>query len=250
MWSLECKSSLHRAHFCSKAAGWQLGTSRQRWNTSAELETWWGNCSHYGYVEPGLLVCFSCSHCKGVTRSPFGFLLWDYFFFKKKDLAAVFSYCTYNCSLPEFVLSSLSILIPSLVLGNPRYFCLGAWSGRRLQQQCSCTVEISWWCLASAVCCTMQSPGSSPTPKGQLCLCAWTKHFLQTFLLAQSLSTALMRIGRSVPSTCSLPALIWLFGRCWLRVRNFQRNLGQMETAKHPLKTVSIRRTAEPRDLN
>lgn len=162
----------------------------------------------------------------------------------------MFSYCTYNCFLPEFVFFSLSVLISSVVLGNPRSFCLGAWNGRMPQQQCSCIVEISWWCLASAVYCTMLCPGSSPTLRVQLCHRAWTKHFLQTFLLAQSLSTALMRTGRSVPSTCSLPALIWLFGRCWLRVRNFQRNLGQMERSKHSLKTVTIRRTAEPRDIN
>ncbi|XP_064919888.1 nucleic acid dioxygenase ALKBH1 isoform X2 [Columba livia] len=118
------------------------------------------------------------------------------------------SFSTCNCSLPEFVFSSLSIFIPPVVLGNPRYFCLEAGSGRKPQQQCSCIVEISWLCLASAVCCTMLSRGSSPTLKGQLCLCAWTKHFLQTSLSAQSSSTAPMRIGRSVPSTCSLPALI------------------------------------------
>lgn len=139
--------------------------------------------------------------------------------------------------------------MPSLVLGNPRYFCLGAWSGRRPRQQCSCTVEISWWCLASAACCTTLFPASSPTLRAQLCLRASTKLFLQTFLLAQLLSTALMRIGRCVPSTCSPPASTWLFDRCWLRGRNFQRNLGQTERAKHPPKTV-IMRTAKPKDIN
>lgn len=146
-------------------------------------------------------------------------------------------------------LFSLSILIPSLVLGNPRYFCLGAWSGRRPRQRCSCTVEISWWCRASAACCTTLSPESCPTLRGQLCPRALTSLLLQTFLLAQSLSTALRRIGRCVPSTCSPPASTWLFDRCWLRVRNFQRNLGQMERAKHALKTV-IMRTAKSKDIN
>lgn len=146
-------------------------------------------------------------------------------------------------------LFSLPIFIPSLASGNPRYFCWGAWSGRRRRQRCSCTAGISWWCLASAACCTTLSPGSCPTLRGQLCLPASTKLFLQTFLLAQSLSTALMRTGRCVPSICSPPASTWLFDRCWLRARNFQRNLGQMERAKHPLKTV-IMRTTKPKDTN